>query len=559
MDAMRGYLRNNLLWIGFGAVVVPLAILLVLQYRWLTDLQRASADATRAGMKSTAVAIAERVSYAYGKRVWGMFEKTAALMREDGGLDKVAYAVGRTDLEGVRRVFVATFDEQSIAWIHRFDPATGTFRRGEMDDEMAAIHVAIAPYKLMAWAGAKVERPEIEADSKSRAFPMAVYPMTDAKGRVRGVVGLIADVGYVRESIVPRAVTDVLEKYWGDDAGTLLVAVGEENADPIFAIDGWDPEPGEADTWAQLPWMFSTHYVVLKNRAATPEELANASFATNLTLSGLLSLALIGGLGLAIRTAVREKRLSNMKTDFVSNVSHELRTPLASIRVFGEFLGLGRVRDPDKIHEYGEYIESESRRLTQLINNILDFSKIESGAKTYRFETTDVREVLDEVLRTFEVRLRHSGFTIRKSIADGPISAVSGDPDAIAQALHNLLDNAVKYSNGAKTVEVAVDEGHRYVRVSVRDHGIGIARDEQDKIFERFHRVGTGLVHDVRGNGLGLSIVKHVVRAHGGKVTVESEPGKGTTFTVHLPREGHRPALSGPVSRPATTADGAAS
>jgi signal transduction histidine kinase len=263
--------------------------------------------------------------------------------------------------------------------------------------------------------------------------------------------------------------------------------------------------------------------------------MARRNFVLNLALSMALAAALLGGIALALRTASREMKLSQMKSDFVSNVSHELRTPLASIRVFGEFLRLGRVENPDKAREYGEYIETESRRLTQLINNILDFASIESGRKSYRFERACVEEVVAETLKTFDVRLRQNGFRIAYEGPAEPLPPVLLDPGAIAQSLSNLLDNAVKYSDGGREIQVRVRREGSWIAIAVQDHGIGIPRDDQTKIFDRFHRVSTGLVHDVKGSGLGLSIVRHIVEAHRGRVTVESQVGKGSTFSILLP------------------------
>jgi signal transduction histidine kinase len=228
-------------------------------------------------------------------------------------------------------------------------------------------------------------------------------------------------------------------------------------------------------------------------------------------------------------------KLSRMKADFVSNVSHELRTPLASIRVFGEFLKLGRVKEPKKIQEYGEYIETESRRLTQLINNILDFSRIESGQKTYHFEDADLTEIVDETLKSFDVRLSQNGFSVNLEMPEEPLPLAKVDSAAIAQALVNLLDNAAKYSGDSKEIDVRVAKKDEFITIAISDRGIGIPPQEQDKIFEKFYRVSTGLVHDVKGSGLGLSIVQHIIEAHQGKVTVRSKQGNGTTFTIYLP------------------------
>jgi signal transduction histidine kinase len=231
-------------------------------------------------------------------------------------------------------------------------------------------------------------------------------------------------------------------------------------------------------------------------------------------------------------------KLSEMKADFVSNVSHELRTPISSIRVFGEFMRLGRVTSQEKVREYGEYIETESRRLTQLINNILDFSKIESGGKVYQLEETDLEEVVEGALKIFDVRLQHSGFKIdyREPVSHLPMVRI--DASAVGQALCNLLDNAVKYSGDEREIRVSLGRANGSAVISVTDHGIGISEQEQQRIFDRFHRVSTGLVHDVKGSGLGLSIVQHVVLAHGGRVTVDSRPGNGSTFSIYLPIHG---------------------
>ncbi len=278
--------------------------------------------------------------------------------------------------------------------------------------------------------------------------------------------------------------------------------------------------------------------------------MAHRSYILNLGLSGALAAVLLCGLMLALRFASREMKLSQMKNEFVSNVSHELRTPLASIRVFGELLRLGRFGGVDKAREYGDFIETESRRLTQLINNILDFASIESGRKTYRFERCDLREVVGATLRSFEVRLRQDGFHIHLEGAGTPLPPVVIDAGAIGQSLSNLLDNAVKYSRDDRDISVALRRDGDFVVISVRDQGIGIPRGEQRKIFDRFHRVSTGLVHDVKGSGLGLAIVRHIVEAHRGKVTVESRPDEGSTFSIHLPVEVPEPvaAIAAPAA-----------
>ncbi|MGH9799067.1 MAG: sensor histidine kinase, partial [Blastocatellia bacterium] len=150
-------------------------------------------------------------------------------------------------------------------------------------------------------------------------------------------------------------------------------------------------------------------------------------------------------------------------------------------------------------------------------------------------EQTDVEHVVTDTLRTFEVVLEQSGFNVNLEKPQTPLPPVVIDQEAIAQAFINLLDNAVKYSGEATQINVTLGQQNGFVTIAVRDHGIGIASEERDKVFEKFYRVGNVLVHDVKGSGLGLSIVKHIVEAHQGRVTVESELGKGSTFVIHLP------------------------
>ena len=222
-----------------------------------------------------------------------------------------------------------------------------------------------------------------------------------------------------------------------------------------------------------------------------------------------------------------------MKSDFVSNVSHELRTPLASIRALGELLKLGRVT-PGKVSEYGDHIETESRRLSRLIDNLLDFSRIESGRKTYRFVPQQLEDVVGRVVDAFGRGPGAAGFDVDFVRPDAPLPALPLDADAVGQAIHNLLDNAAKYSGDSRRILVTLAQEDGFAVCAVRDWGIGIPRAEQAAVFERFHRVGSALVHDVKGTGLGLSIVRHVLSAHGGAADIESGSGSGSGTLIRL-------------------------
>jgi signal transduction histidine kinase len=217
-------------------------------------------------------------------------------------------------------------------------------------------------------------------------------------------------------------------------------------------------------------------------------------------------------------------------------VSHELRTPLSLIRLYAETLEMGRLTSPQKYQEYYQIIRKESERLTALINNILDFSRIEAGRKEYDFRETDMRELVRNTLDSYRYQIEQSGFTFEEKIGDVPPLRV--DREAMARSLLNLVNNALKYSQDQKFIGVSLYRQNGSVNLEVTDHGIGIPEPEQQKIFEKFYRVGDPLVHNTKGSGLGLSLVRHIVQAHGGQVIVDSVPGQGSKFTISLPVNG---------------------
>jgi signal transduction histidine kinase len=254
-----------------------------------------------------------------------------------------------------------------------------------------------------------------------------------------------------------------------------------------------------------------------------------------LALIGFIDLMLGAGLFLVYSNVRREAHLARLKSDFVANVSHELKTPLALIRLFAETLELGRVPTEDKARQYYRVINKESQRLTQLINNILDFSRIEAGRKEYRFAPTSVARIVSDVLEAYRFQIEQQGFELSVDVEPG-LPEVEADSEALGQALLNLVNNAIKYSRETKSIALSVRRAGERVAISVADKGIGVPKAEQRKIFEKFYRGEASLVHETKGSGLGLSLVEHIMEAHGGTVEIESAPGKGSTFTLVLPQ-----------------------
>jgi signal transduction histidine kinase len=263
-------------------------------------------------------------------------------------------------------------------------------------------------------------------------------------------------------------------------------------------------------------------------------------------LIGAATLAAGAGLVSAQRAFRKQIRLTVLKDNFVSSVSHELRAPVASLRLMSESLETCKVADPVRQQEYFRLMSQECRRLSSLISNVLDFSRIEQGRKEYEFEPTDLHALVRDTVSVMQPNAeeRH----VRLALALAPASTLNGgsqptlDGKAIQQALINLVDNALKHSPPQAAVTIGLEPDPEPgapagVCLWVEDSGPGIPAEEHQKIFDRFYRLGSELRRETQGIGIGLSIVKHIVDAHGGRVSVRSAPGQGSRFTVHLPRE----------------------
>jgi signal transduction histidine kinase len=248
----------------------------------------------------------------------------------------------------------------------------------------------------------------------------------------------------------------------------------------------------------------------------------------------LLLVVIVLGLGATYRVVRRESEMARLKSDFVANVSHDLKTPLSLIRMFAETLEMNRVTDEGTRREYYGIITRETERLTRLIDNVLDFSRIEGGRQRYDMVPTAVEPLVQEVLEAFRHPLALQGFKVDVEI-EPDLPDVPLDAAALKQALANLVDNAVKYSGERRRLRVSARRRGDEAALEVADEGIGIPASETQRIFQKFYRIGRSETQGRRGSGVGLALVKHIVEAHGGRVSVESRPGSGSRFTLHLP------------------------
>jgi signal transduction histidine kinase len=349
------------------------------------------------------------------------------------------------------------------------------------------------------------------------------------------LAGFIYDTEYLKNKFFPQALNDVLPDQMENDTSHPrkgIMVRYEKDEYPLATSMYWDG--GSPEVERPFKKVFPGLVLGIKLRGTTLASISDHLLRTHFLVLGALSLLMSAGLILTYRNVSRELALAKLKSDFVSNVSHELRTPLALIRLYAETLELGRISTSHKQQEYYEIIRKESERLTSLINNILDFSRIESGKKEYTFLETNVADLVRTTLESYRYEIEQNGFKFEQNI-DNDVPPLWVDREAIARSLLNLVNNAVKYSSNEKYLGIRLYRHSNGVNLEVVDHGIGIPAKEHLKIFEKFYRVGDPLVHNTKGSGLGLSLVRHIVQAHGGAVEVESSPGKGSKFIITLP------------------------
>jgi two-component system, OmpR family, phosphate regulon sensor histidine kinase PhoR len=301
------------------------------------------------------------------------------------------------------------------------------------------------------------------------------------------------------------------------------------------------PEVLPAEAVTKEFWLFPEYAIGIRTRGETLQQIVRERTRTNLLLLGALDAILIIAVVLVFRNLKKEVDLAQNKADFVSNVSHEIRTPLALISMFAETLEMGRVATEEKKREYYRIISKETQRLTNIVNKILNFSQTEAQKKTLHIERLNVDQELKNILETYDFHLSNKGFTYTLSTPND--LWIKADRESLIESVINLIDNAVKYSDGDKRLEISGGQTEQHGFISIKDYGVGISANDQKHIFDKFYRVPKGNLARSRGTGLGLSLVKQLMEAQRGKITVSSQVDLGSTFKLFFPLD--KPSKNG--------------
>jgi signal transduction histidine kinase len=580
MDSTRPSAFSHLLYdrgVRFAAglavaVAIPVAVLFYFQFKSLNDIEETSSVVLRQLSRDTADSLTREIEEALKRPHIDLLlrpGREARLNPPDFGWLDTVFGEGMTASPFIEELWLWSetttgFEDQFFV----FDRASlqtpptdgdGRFHRSETR------HRQVVPKarELGRERRAIVAFPTV-IDGRKKYVQLQLGFQGLNRERVTRLLGFMVDAEELATkyfpSIIGRRLASVqqpigfpsLDLYMTDGDGAPVTISGQAPASTAFVDERTFPlvffdsellEYAAPYEQSRETWRVRTSY-----GAQTIPEIVTASTRPQMALMIVLALIMGGGVFFVASAAAREVRVAELKSNFVASVSHDLKTPLALIQLFAETLELGRVRNPDRAQEYYRIINAEARKLTRLIENILDFSRMEAGLRPYRPAPVDIGALTRQVVADMESQFNQAQFTVHTHV-DSDLPPVNVDEDAVEQAIENLLANAMKYSGEARDIDVHVSRANGHVCVGVKDRGIGISRREQKKIFRKFYRVDRGLGGGPQGCGLGLAIVDHTMRGHGGFVRVDSEPEHGSTFTLHFPIPAGRDLNTGSVVR----------
>jgi len=622
---MKRWWQTYTVLISVGALLSGLAVLGLLQYRWLTQINAAESEKEHARVQEQADRFASDLNRTL-QSVYTNFQASTTDWSDDGAKvinERLDYWKTNSEYPAlVKDVYFFKPDEGEPA--KHLDLATRELVNEPLPDDLAGVSKSAYDDKPLASADAEhfalfipiidpqprltnvtfrrdsidKPRPEIKRDLERISKPF-------------GYIVVRLDESVIKEKIIP----DLTAKYFGD--GDYNVGVADNNGRSLTAMT----ISGNADGAAGVFDLSPDKFMIFMNRTAVPATSVTASTASDgakktivldshvesrvvtgdgdakgkMTVTGIKlqgttadrvfstttsdaagkppwllqvqhisgsldnyfasvlrkNLAIGFGLLMLIAVAVgaviistfRMRMLAQKQVDFVSSVSHEFRTPLAVIYSAGENLADGVTRDHEQVTGYGEMIKAEGRKLSAMVEQILDLAGANAGKRKFDLKPTDLNSVIETAVEDCRPLIDAKQMMVESDVPELP--PIIADRTAITQAMQNLIANSIKYSNGSNWIRISAKGLEDKVAVSVEDRGIGISRGELKQIFEPFYRSRVVVDAQIHGNGLGLSIVRQILDAHGGDIKVASELGKGSVFTIELPLTAGQNAADG--------------
>lgn len=539
--------RSLRLSVGLAvAVAIPVAIMFYFQFRSVADLGQASGVVLRQLSQATADAVTKDLQDALRSPRTDVLLKIFQYQTEPLDLPFISTTFNQgLDADP----FVDGFYVWSNATVEHKDDVLAFDRSGRrFVSNPPESELLLSQFRAMAPAQRAIAVFEAPLNGRLTYFLAQLRFTFPSRDRMTSFTALRVDAERLRQTFIPQVVARRLAKVEGPTGfPPLEVTVLDSDQRVIFPVGGKAPsryvdertfplvfyEPDLTQLTAPTSATVQTWRVRTGYGEQSIPEIVSARSRPQRLMMAMLAVAMAVGVFFVTRALTRELRVAEMKSSFVSSVSHDLKTPLALIQLFAETLELGRLKNTDRAQEYYRIINSEARKLTRLINNLLDFSKIEAGLRSYKKEPVNLTDLTRGVLESLHSQFQHNQFTVNARL-DGDVPVLI-DREAAVQAIENLISNAMKYSPDHREITVDVDRDGGFGVVRVADRGIGVPPRLQSKIFRKFYRVQTDAGSGPQGTGLGLAIVDHVMRGHGGFVRVDSEPGRGSTFTLHFP------------------------
>ncbi|MEW6425943.1 MAG: two-component system histidine kinase PnpS [Bacillota bacterium] len=426
------------------------------------------------------------------------------------------YAVQKLNMTGA--LVIALLLSAGLSWV-LYKRVIGPLNEiNEVAREMARGNLE---REILVYADDEIGQLARSINEMARQLKVTIAQITEARNQARAILNSMTDgVIALNKNGEVLFINPVVEKIFGisqlsSHGKNILGVIRNYDVERLLerALKTGKPLTQEIKLIYPEPKVFNLHAAPLKGQGAEQ-----------------------GGIVVLLRDITERKRLEDMRTEFVANVSHELRTPLTSLRGYLETLLDGALEDPAAARHFLEIMNKETERLTRLVDDLLDLSKIEERRVVHRWQPVQLSDTISRVVAMFQPQANEKNLALIAEVPAG-LPAVHGDPDMLTQVLINLVDNAVKYTPAGGKVAVRAGVGEGDVRVSVEDTGVGIPPESLPRIFERFYRVDKARSRELGGIGVGLAIVKHIIRAHGGKTYVESAVGKGSTFSFTLPVE----------------------